>query len=450
MSARRRSFHKILVPFVLVAGEAAGQTTFTASLVNPGASIVYAGQPFELDVVATFDRRLAAVAFQVAAAGEASARLTGRSADPDESNGLTYISGTSQEPFAADLPHDFTSGPVTEMLVDMDYDDVPGGQTDGVPPASNVVIERLQITPGGTGSLTITLSGFHAATTQDDPDGAAFDTIDVQPNAVTVTVATPIWDGHPGDTNRDWIAAIDEVTAYAACWKNGCAWSVPPTPIPMAYVTRMGFLWSVGEHYHLDTAYVCNEDVAACYQPGAPQAVKNGQAAQKPLVSDVAAAVSFGATRVIEPIEGVPGQYRVRIDATPPGDARSWALEETPPVGWIAREVSDDGTVDIATGRVRWGLFWNGEPRPLSYTLVSGGDALPMPQGLAGVISADGRNAPVSAETPTTADEEQNLNEGEPEAPLPVTALCGAGVCEAALGLSGITLLFCRRKRRSG
>jgi hypothetical protein len=317
-----------------------------------------------------------------------------------------------------------------------------------VPAGNNVVIERVQITPSGSGSLTIALSNLLAATTEGNSDGAPFASLSIDPSAVTVTVEIPTWNGHPGDTNEDWVVVIDEVTAYAACWKTGCTWSVPPSPIPIAYVTREGYLWSVGERYYRDSINVCDGEKADCYQPGLPPAMKSEQVAWRTLTADAAVTPAFGASRIIERSDGAIRAYRVRLDAVPPADARSWAVEELVPMGWNARDASDDATVDVTTGRVRWGLFRDCQPRVLSYTLVANGDSPMVPERLAGVMSADGRNVQVSGAASMTSDA-RAINMAERDTFSPVTALCGAGVCEAAIGLSGITLLFCRRKRRS-
>ena len=57
---------------------------------------------------------------------------------------------------------------------------------------------------------------------------------------------------HPADTNHDYRISIGEVTAYGACWKSGCTWSVPPNPVPIEYVTNAGYIWKIGETYHYD------------------------------------------------------------------------------------------------------------------------------------------------------------------------------------------------------
>ena len=57
---------------------------------------------------------------------------------------------------------------------------------------------------------------------------------------------------HPADANRDWQVAIGELTGFAAAWRRGLAWGVPPAQIPVGQVTRAGYLWRVGESYWND------------------------------------------------------------------------------------------------------------------------------------------------------------------------------------------------------
>jgi len=81
-------------------------------LVKPGSATVTSGTPFELRVVADItDVRLSAVAYalSVTGTGDARAWLNDRSADPNEVNGLTYISQTLQFPFENNLAHNIAA-----------------------------------------------------------------------------------------------------------------------------------------------------------------------------------------------------------------------------------------------------------------------------------------------------------------------------------------------------
>ncbi len=429
-------------------GNATAQT-ITAALVNPGEPQVQVGMPFELSIIATFDSRATAVTYQLAASGTASARLTGRSAAPSGLNGLTYVSLTSQDPFVSDLPIDFDDGPVTEVLVDMDYDGVAGGATDGLPSGIDVLVESVEITPLTSGSLTITLSGLSAATTEGTPDGALFAAHNISSNQVTLAVEDSGWEGHPGDTNRNWTLTIDEVTAYAACWKTGCTWSIPPNPIPIAYMTREGFLWKTGEMYHRDPTQVCDAEQADCFQPGAlpapPQATMRA-------ASDARPPQKGNASRVILHEKG-SSSYRVRVKAVPASETRAWAVEETSPLGWRIEEISDGGALDATSRRARWGPFFDTQARTLTYTVIANRTSRAIPGSIAGLISADGCNIKVQGDRLIGESRRPDVTLAEPrseargdfnsETLRPLSSpLCGAGACEILLGWCSVFLLF--------
>lgn len=57
---------------------------------------------------------------------------------------------------------------------------------------------------------------------------------------------------HPADADKDWRISINEVTAYGAAWRRGNAWPEGPTPIPINYVTRAGYLWRSAMEYRHD------------------------------------------------------------------------------------------------------------------------------------------------------------------------------------------------------
>ncbi|MBN2560495.1 MAG: hypothetical protein JXQ75_06160, partial [Phycisphaerae bacterium] len=141
--------------------------------------------------------RLCAASYRLSASssgGNAGAYLNHRSANPSEANGLAYVSETSQTPFQSNLAHNFAIDDQDEVLTDMDFGDEPGSGQDGLDPNTDVILERIWITPTGTsgaGTLTVTLSDLSAATTQGDPNGAFFDSMTIASDEVSVTVTGP-------------------------------------------------------------------------------------------------------------------------------------------------------------------------------------------------------------------------------------------------------------------
>jgi hypothetical protein len=91
------------------------------------------------------------------------------------------------------------------------------------------------------------------------------------------------------------------------------------------------------------------------------------------------------------------GGFRVQLIATPPANASVYAVEDLPPTGWHVSEISHNGVVDTATGKVKFGPFYDAEPRALSYVVVPPPDALGMFQ-FAGQGSADGLNSPIGGD----------------------------------------------------
>jgi hypothetical protein len=66
-----------------------------------------------------------------------------------------------------------------------------------------------------------------------------------------------------------------------------------------------------------------------------------------------------------------PGQDTgVGIDVTPAGGTQNYAVEDTPPDGWTVSGVSHSGNFDVVNGKVKWGPFFDTDPRSLSYTMT--------------------------------------------------------------------------------
>jgi hypothetical protein len=110
------------------------------------------------------------------------------------------------------------------------------------------------------------------------------------------------------------------------------------------------------------------------------------------LNNDVVMLRSF-VTRQLPGQHGAPGSA-VRLVAQPPATTAVYALQDQPPPGWAIINISDGGVFDAFTGKVKFGPFFDNDPRTLSY------EALPPPGFVgvgwfAGVASADGTNSPI-------------------------------------------------------
>lgn len=154
---------------------------------------------------------------------------------------------------------------------------------------------------------------------------------------------------HPADlpgNSGDWYMRIGEVTSYGAAWKNGTTWTCPPNPIPIGYVTRCGYLWKSGEHYCCDPA----QSAPLCWYNCA-----------KGFGDDA----SKGASTVTSSITG----STVCLTATPDPSVSVYAVEEMIPAGCTASGITQGGSYDAVSHKVRWGLFFDNTPRTFCYTV---------------------------------------------------------------------------------
>jgi len=108
------------------------------------------------------------------------------------------------------------------------------------------------------------------------------------------------------------------------------------------------------------------------------------------------AALGSGATREL-PDSVLPGQsFIVAITLDPPPGTSVAAAEDAPPVGWAVSNISNSGTFDAQTGKVKWGLFFAPSiPTALSYQVTASGQASPC---FSGTISYDGVGSAITGD----------------------------------------------------
>ena len=73
----------------------------------------------------------------------------------------------------------------------------------------------------------------------------------------------------------------------------------------------------------------------------------------------------------------------VTIEVAPDPAVVVYALEDQPPVGWTVGQINEGGVYDSVNHKVKWGPFFDAEPRALSY------EATP-PAGQTGLVTFDG------------------------------------------------------------
>jgi len=182
---------------------------------------------------------------------------------------------------------------------------------------------------------------------------------------------------HPADQNpSDNAISMFELTAYAAAWKQGEAWPVAPSPIPLDFLTSAATLWKAGESYVFDPTL---GPAPLCWVPG------GGHSGPLSIGEHDGGAGRVNALRVN------PGEpMMVHIPVIPPAAASTFAVEEKLPVGWSVAQVSDDGIYDAKMGCIRWGPFLDNHSRTLSYQITPPRNVTTLGE-FKGQVSFDGR-----------------------------------------------------------
>jgi hypothetical protein len=205
---------------------------------------------------------------------------------------------------------------------------------------------------------------------------------------------------HPADINpADNRLSIQEVSAYYSAWRNGTnKWEqvlangtkVPrdPVPIPVEYVTRATYIWERNEKYILDP----NPALAAPLWWVPDQTSGTGSVGDEPLAevdtdpgSSLLAGEALpksgrtgsakGAKSAMRVLTTAPAKYvagdllTVTNEVTVMAGLRTYAVEHYPPTGWEIVTISAGGYYDSVFKRVKWGPFFDRQPRRLTYSM---------------------------------------------------------------------------------
>jgi hypothetical protein len=196
----------------------------------------------------------------------------------------------------------------------------------------------------------------------------------------THTAFTPRF--HPADINTNSAITLQEVTGYAYAWKRGALWPIPPNPIPVDYVTRAALIWRRGEAYRFDP----NRGPAPlCWIP-----------TFETNVLKIAALIGSAERSGGNPSPG--GSTTLKVAVTPSEGTASYAVVEKLPPGWIVSDISDEGEADPEAGVIRWGPFFDANPRTLSYG-VTAPARVASSAPLEGFVSFDGQSQPITGKT---------------------------------------------------
>jgi hypothetical protein len=179
----------------------------------------------------------------------------------------------------------------------------------------------------------------------------------------------------------------------------------------MSYVTRAGFLWKHGETYTFQDPPVAPP---FCWIPtttnGAVHLASSG------------IFIRSGADS-IQP--GVPTD--VTISMIPASGTLALGVEEKAPSGWAVSNISNDGVFDPNTSTIRWGVFYDSNPRALKYTVTPPANVAAVGH-LQGIVSADGaKQAVVGQQHITSVDDSKR----------PLIERCERSGNGVRLGLSG-------------
>ncbi|MCC7373457.1 MAG: hypothetical protein IT581_02290 [Verrucomicrobiales bacterium] len=212
---------------------------------------------------------------------------------------------------------------------------------------------------------------------------------------------------HPADlAPADNALGIQEVTSYTLAWQTGASWSIEPTNIPIAYVTRANLLWQTGENYVFLNTPPTNAPNWWVSAPNTGAALSGQPKSGGPTlmaVGDESGAMGQADRTLPQRFESsVP--FRVETAVQPAAGVAVYAVEDRIPEGVIVREISDGGRFDRVNRKVKWGPFFDRAPRQLAYmatALTAAGDRL----SFQGVGSFDGTDVEIGgARLVSTAD----------------------------------------------
>lgn len=81
-----------------------------------------------------------------------------------------------------------------------------------------------------------------------------------------------------------------------------------------------------------------------------------------------------------------------------PETSVSWAVEESPPPGWLVSGYEDSGGFFASDGKLKWGLFLSSAPISLSYVVSPGTNSVGAKE-FSGLLSEDGISEVIGGDT---------------------------------------------------
>jgi hypothetical protein len=201
---------------------------------------------------------------------------------------------------------------------------------------------------------------------------------------------------HPADaTPANWQMTLGEVTAYASSWLRGDSWPTGPqpfNPLLVDFVTSAGNLWLGGELYVFDNVPATNAPLWWANPPAPALAADAADSAKPRRALAGLSTVTPGVFIRTSSDALTPGQpVTITLSITPSPSVDVYAIEERLPEGWTVRNVSANGASDSRLPRIRWGPFFDSQPRSFTYLATPPVD---LNGAFTGVASFDGRSFP--------------------------------------------------------
>lgn len=209
---------------------------------------------------------------------------------------------------------------------------------------------------------------------------------------------------HPADLSpADDALAINEVTAYTLAWQTGAPWAIEPLVIPISYVTRANLLWKAGESYVFDNEpptnapnwWVSAPAQGAALSLASPTGTEESSAEGRLVLSSLSSGKGSTVSKSNEMEGSVPARYsagvpfQIKALAQPGSEVKVYAVEDRVPEGVLVREITEGGRWDSVNRKVKWGPYFDSEPRQLAYQVIPLESATG-PLVFAGVGSFDG------------------------------------------------------------
>ena len=141
----------------------------------------------------------------------------------------------------------------------------------------------------------------------------------------------------------------------------------------------------------------------------------------------------LGSVSSLLPTQFVAGtSFTITNMATPATNTSVYAVEDAIPAGWTATNISDDGVFDGLNGKVKWGPYFDGTPRALTYAVLS-------PLLTPGLARFSGQGW-FDTNAITITGQRQSLQIGTPSIPAPtITSLTAQDGGHFVLSFTGVS-----------